>query len=151
IYTVGVMPYAMGDDFHVLDMFGLADPFTAHLDAPFRTTLLPYPGHEKPLPRPWVAARLFDPKTVANPGQLPDPGPSSLSANSTRTTLQDQVGFARATLQCPAVEKLTNSSKAPLTVGRFFRNIFDSFSNTALHIPPDPETAFHKFCGGTPS
>jgi len=42
------------------------------------------------------------------------------------------------------------SSTSKLTVGRFFHNIADSFANTRLRIPPDPETAYRKFCGDTP-
>jgi hypothetical protein len=35
-----------------------------------------------------------------------------------------------------------------MTVGRFFSNIFDSFSNTRMHIPADPIEAERQFCGG---
>jgi hypothetical protein len=34
-----------------------------------------------------------------------------------------------------------------MSPSRFFRNILNSFTNTRLRIPPDPETAYRKLCG----
>jgi arabinofuranosyltransferase len=45
---VGAVSYAMGPEFHVLDVLGLADTFTAHLDSSH--TLAALAGHEKALP-----------------------------------------------------------------------------------------------------
>jgi hypothetical protein len=39
------------------------------------------------------------------------------------------------------------SAHAPLTAGRFADNMLRSFDNTRLRIPPDPEDAYHRFCG----
>jgi len=61
--------------------------------------------------------------------------------------LDEQIDWARAAWECPAIRRLRASSTAPLTPGRFVRNIVDSFTNTRLRIPPDPETAYRKFCG----
>jgi hypothetical protein len=41
--------------------------------------------------------------------------------------------------------------KAPLTPSRFFGNRIDSFANTRLGIPSDPERAHHELCGNDAS
>jgi hypothetical protein len=42
---------------------------------------------------------------------------------------------------------LKAAATAPLTVDRFFSNILKSVDNARLRIPPDPEAAYHRFCG----
>ncbi|MDQ1460991.1 MAG: arabinofuranosyltransferase, partial [Actinomycetota bacterium] len=49
---IGVVSYALGPRVSVLDLNGLADPIASHLQLVRRG----YPGHEKLLPAPWVAA-----------------------------------------------------------------------------------------------
>ena len=68
-YGVGVTSYRLGTDVYVLDLLGLGDPFTAHLRLDRRTI----PGHEKPLPAPWIAARLFSPTTEPKESDFPVP------------------------------------------------------------------------------
>ena len=56
-YGVGVVSYALGSDTYVLDLLGLGDAFTSHLRLDRRGTI----AHEKPLPFPWIVARLLRP------------------------------------------------------------------------------------------
>jgi arabinofuranosyltransferase len=144
--AIGLMPYALGQNLYVFDVLGLADPVTAHLQIPVRKTLLPYPGHEKELPRPWIAARLIPPGTKVDPNQLPFIETPNIE-QTTGAAFQQQVADARAALHCAPVKRLERSANAPLTVGQFLRNIADSFSNTTLRISPDPEIAQHQLCG----
>jgi hypothetical protein len=58
------------------------------------------------------------------------------------------VADARAALRCREVRRFTASYTEPLTVGRFLRNIGDSFENTALRIPSRPSEARAELCGG---
>jgi hypothetical protein len=59
VYTVGMMGYAMATGFHMIDVLGLADPLTAHLETkPSRTDHPRIAGYDRPLPAPWLAARL---------------------------------------------------------------------------------------------
>jgi len=62
-----------------------------------------------------------------------------------------ETAWARAALQCPAIRDLRGAPSAPLTAATFLSNIYHAISRTTIRIPPDPETAYHSFCGsGTP-
>jgi hypothetical protein len=141
---VGVVSYAMGPEFHVLDLLGLADALTAHLDGSQTRSVLA--GHEKALPAPWIAA-LLTPL-----GSRPDPaaftmGHDQLLAPTTGRAFQEQVAWARAALRCDEIRDIREASAAPLMARRFADNVFRSFDNTRLRVPPDPEDAYHRFCG----
>ena len=82
-----------------------------------------------------------------DPLQLPVTNYFALIPTVQGAAFDDQVRWARAALQCPAVRQLDRDTTAPLTLSRFIGNIVDSFSNTSLRIPPDPETADHALCG----
>src|SRR5439155_15335428 len=56
-WSVGINAYAMGPEVDFFDLLGLADPLTSHLQVAHRGI----PGHEKPLPEPWIVARLIAP------------------------------------------------------------------------------------------
>ena len=147
-HGVGVPGYAVGTDFHVLDQMGLADSFTAHLR--LEPSPVPrFPGHEKPLPAPWVAARVTPEGSTPDPTNFPaldtsKPVPSV-------TEFQEQVAWARAALACDDVTELLEAAEEPLSPGRFTTNLLRSFEHTRLRIPADPEEAYHRFCGpGTP-
>jgi len=149
IFAIGVVPYAAGNRLHVVDLFGLADPISARLKVPTTTSgLLPYPGQEKPLPNPWIAAR-----TAAPDAQIDDTTflnqNNSIIRRAKGAAFDRQVSMARAALDCPPIKQLNRDTEAPLTISRFFGNIFDSFSNTRLRIPPDPTAAYEKLCGTT--
>ncbi len=147
---IGVGPYALGTHLQVFDLLGLADPVTSHLENGKWTGVLPYPGHEKQLPRPWIAARLAPSDTTVDPNRLPDIAFPRI-AQTTGAAFQQQVADARAALSCAPIKRLERSADAPLTVGRFLRNIVDSFSNTSLRFSPNPEIALRELCGGKTS
>lgn len=148
-YALGILGYAMGDDTYVLDLLGLADGFTSHL-ALDQDGLV---GHEKPLPPPWIAARLTEPGAPLTASDFPFPGMFGARP------LEDPRGvpfaqrerIARAALECDDIRNFLRSYTAPLSVGRFFGNVFDSVHNTRFRIPPEPADAFEKFCGRRPS
>jgi hypothetical protein len=63
-----------------------------------------------------------------------------------------QTSWARAALECPTIHALEFGPDQALTVSSFFGDIIHSVSQTTLRIPPNPETAYHRFCGpGTPA
>ena len=60
--------------------------------------------------------------------------------------------MARAALECGGIEEIIDAQNANMSAGRFVHNFLHSFSNTRTRIPPDPEEAYHEFCGpGTPA
>jgi arabinofuranosyltransferase len=145
-WGIGVPGYAVGRDFHVLDQMGLADSFTAHLRR--EPARYQFPGHEKPLPAPWVAARVTPPGSVPDSTNFP-PFPGSRSVSDPE--FREQVAWARAALVCDDIAQLLDSAEAPLSAGRFLTNILRSVEQTRLRIPADPEEAYLRFCGeGTP-
>jgi hypothetical protein len=106
-FGVGIAGYAVGTDFRVLDLLGLADPFTAHLETTgYWNTLRRGPGHEKPLPSPWIAARLTAPGTTPNRRHFPDFGSNPLIPVTAGREFQEQVAWARAALQCDEIDDL---------------------------------------------
>ena len=149
---IGTEPYELGTGVQFLDLLGLADPLTAHLELTHRGR---YSGHEKPLPTPWIAALLTaNGSSTAAFDTIQDQRPAQFTAlipTVSGQQLQIETAWARAALQCPAIHDLEYGPGSPLTVESFFSNIVHSFSRTTLRIPPNPETAYHQFCGpGTP-
>ena len=114
----------------VVDTLGLANPLGAHLTV----TEPGRPGHEKVLPWAWILADYGDPavvdtKTVVN-GVTPE-----------------QVGAARRAMGCGDLKELLDSTRQPMTFGRFWSNLTGSLGRTALVVPADPFAAEKKFCG----
>src|SRR5262249_8905133 len=132
--VMGCMPYAMGTKFYVLDLLGLADPFTSRLETPHLTTLLPYAGHEKQLPRPWIAARLLPEGAPVRPVQLPGGGIYDLAPHAFGPAFDHEIADARAGWDCPAIRRLRESYTSKLTVGRFFSTLVDSSPNTRFRL-----------------
>ncbi len=148
-WGVGVSGYALGTDFHVLDLLGLADPLAAHLETA-HDGVHRFPGHEKPLPAPWVAALVTRPGSRADVRDFPDVKAPLIPATS-GSAFQRQVEWARAALRCGGLARVLAAADAPLTPRRFLANALHSFANTRTRVPPDPEVAYHRFCGaGTP-
>ncbi len=152
-YWIGQGPYELGTSVHVLDLLGLADPLAGHLQLLRRGA---FPGHEKPLPTPWVAALVTAPGT--SPAQLATlqkkrPGEySPLIADTSGEVLAVQTAWARAALTCPTVHALEFGPDRPLSVSVFVSDLFHAPATTTLRVPADPETAYHRFCGpGTPA
>jgi arabinofuranosyltransferase len=146
-YGVGILGYAVGPDTYVLDLLGLGDPFTSHLELPRRGLI----GHEKPLPPPWIAARLTKPGADLTADDFPFPfafgtGP----IDDPRDSFEQRERVARAALHCPDLRDFLESYDAPLTPGRFVGNLIDAIPNTRFRIPPEPADAYEKFCGRAP-
>jgi len=148
---IGVAGYALGPDVDVMDVFGLADPFTSHfISTPSLTSAPRLPGHEKPMPSVWFAARITRDGADAVPADFPNVGSPLIPATEGRE-FRKQVAWARAALQCPRIRGLMAAAESPLTAGRFLDDFVSSFGNTRIRIPPDPKEAYHRFCGhGTP-
>jgi len=144
----GQGPYELGTSVRILDLLGLADPLTGHLQLSRRGA---FPGHEKPLPTPWLVALMTAPGS--SPAQI-----ASLQAQRPRQytalvpevrgrALVVQAAWARAALGCPTIHALEFGPDRPLTFGIFVSDLVHAPSRTALRVPPDPETAYHRFCG----
>jgi arabinofuranosyltransferase len=143
-YGVGIMGYALGPDTYILDLLGLGDSFTSHLELERRGTV----AHEKPLPTPWIPARLLAPgdTTTAEDVKLPalffahpidDPDGQAFAA---------RVRDARRALRCGELRTFLDRTDRPLTVGRFFENIVAAPGATRFRIPPEPRAAVARFC-----
>jgi hypothetical protein len=166
-FGIGAASYAFGANVQVIDLLGLADPFTSHLEiqsvgsrcVPSMPSCTPagfanlggrpIPGHEKPIPTPWLVARFIQPGTAVNPADFP-PGVyiGSMIPLTTGAAFDEQVAWAQAALRCKEISTLLQTSTRPLTPGTFLGNIGRSFSQTSLRIPPDPQTAYRQYCGG---
>lgn len=152
--AIGLVSYVYGTGVDVIDEYGLANPIDAHLQLVHRGLT----GHEKPLPTPWLIALMTRPgsseaqidRLQRNPLNVRMTNPQQAPLY-TGHELAVKTAWARAALECPAIVNFERSYDAPLTVGRFFSNIVHSVSDSTLAIPPDPEAAYHKYCGpGTP-
>ena len=152
-YWVGQGPYELGTGVRVLDLLGLADPLTAHLQLSRRGV---FPGHEKPLPSPWIAALVTAPgSSTAQIAGLQRRRPyqyTPLIPDTRGRALDVQTAWARAALGCPGIEAIEFGPDRPLTVGTFVDDLVHAVSRTVVRVPPDPQTAYHRFCGpGTPA
>ncbi len=149
VWGAGALGYALGPNVYVLDMLGLGDTFTAHLElGPRRVGLA---AHEKPLPAPWVAARLTTSGSNLTFADFPLPpfviGASREIDPPIAETFAMQTAEARRALGCGDIHKLLDAVSGPLTVSKFVSNIFHSFSYTTLRIPAQPHAAMLRFCG----
>jgi arabinofuranosyltransferase len=142
-YGIGISSYALGTDVYVLDALGLADPFTARLQLRVRG----YPGHEKPLPAPWVVARLTAPGSSVDEKIFHGLGWGISPIDDPRGVPFDRrVADARAALECRGIRDLRRSYTGRLTVGRFIDNVVHALRRTRLRIPPEPAMARARFC-----
>ena len=152
-YWAGQGPYELGTSVRTLDLLGLADPLDAHLQLARRGA---FPGHEKPLPTPWIAALLTAPgssttQLAALQGSVPNSF-TPLVPPVTGRALAVQTAWARAALACPTIHRIAFGADAPLTFATFLGDLVHSVAQTTVRIPPDPATAYHRFCGpGVPA
>jgi arabinofuranosyltransferase len=147
-FGVGIGSYALGPDVYVLDMLGLGDAFTSHLELRRRGLI----AHEKPLPTPWVAARLVAPTDVVDANDFPIPEwflPRPLDTPVDPFT--DRVQAAREALACGQLRALMHRVTGDLTPRRFVGNLWHSFADTRLRIPPEPSDAVRTFCDASDS
>jgi len=143
-YGLGVISYSLGPDVYVLDLLGLGDPFSSHLELSHRGLI----GHEKPLPAPWIVARLTPPGTDLTAADFPFPtrfGARPLD-DPGGVPFADRVERARETLACRELGHFLDSYTEDLTPGRFVSNLFRAPGLTALRIPPEPRDAYREFC-----
>lgn len=120
-HNIGLAGVAAGDQVHLVDVNGLADPFASRL----KLTERGRPGHEKTLPVSWVVARFAA-------AEVMDGDPSVLAA--------------RRALECGQLKELQQAVRDPLTLDRFFANIVSSWLLHDLRIPADPADAVSRFC-----
>ena len=142
--AIGALGYALGPDVYIQDMLGLADAFGAHLLLAHRTWLV---GHEKPMPAPWVVAKLALPGSAITAEELsthdkfifpiddPDGQP-----------FEDRVADARFALECGAIRELQDAIASPLTPKRFLANVIAAPRLWSLRVPPEPRDARAAFC-----
>ena len=93
----------------VVDTLGLANPLGAHLTV----TTPGRPGHEKELPWAWILADYGDPAVVESQEVLKGVSPQ-------------QVAAARRAMGCGALKELLDSTRQPMTFGRFWSNLTGS-------------------------
>ncbi len=143
-FGVGIGSYALGANSYVLDMLGLGDAFTAHLKLAHRGVI----AHEKPLPIPWVGARLFAPDAALTPADFPMPQFFiARPIDHPVGTFDDRVAAARRALTCGQLRAFMARVTSPLTLGRFVGNLAHAPSDTSFRIPPEPADAVAKYCG----
>jgi arabinofuranosyltransferase len=143
-FGVGLASYSLGTDVYVLDMLGLGDAFTSHLALHRRGVI----AHEKPLPVPWVAARVLPPGTHVDAADFPMPSfflPRPL--DNPRGTFTERVDTARAALDCGALRDFLGRIDGTLGPRAFLANVWHAAGDTRLRIPPEPADAMARFCG----
>lgn len=122
--TLGLNGTAVPLDGAALDPIGLAYPLAAHSERLAHRRV----GHDKWLPDEWIVA---DRGTRDLPAGL-DPA---------------RVAAARRALACGPLAELHTATRAPLTPGRFLRNVTGAFERTSFRFPNDPVRAEQKLCG----
>jgi arabinofuranosyltransferase len=143
-YGVGISSYALGPDTYILDLLGLGDAFTSHLKLGRRGVV----AHEKPLPIPWIPARLTTPasKVTADDFKLPAFFLARPLDRPGNQTFDARVADAREALTCQRLRDFMDTYTGHLDVSRFISNLGDSFTNSTFRIPPEPREAVAKYC-----
>lgn len=106
-----------------LDPIGLAYPLAAHSEG-FNGRV----GHDKRLPDEWIVAE----RGVAD-GLPPGLDPARVDA-------------ARRALRCEPFAELRAATSAPMTAGRFWRNLTGAVGLTSFRFPNDPVRAEKELC-----
>ncbi|MEW2613698.1 hypothetical protein AB0937_26590 [Streptomyces sp. NPDC047880] len=126
---LGVTGAAAPLDAYVNDAWGLASPVGAHL----ALERWSWPGHEKFLRNYWIFAEW----AAEHPPQR-----DLLRAGASR----EAVAAARAALGCGELAELRESVRAPLTAGRFWRNLTGSVERTRFRFARWPVAAQRALC-----
>lgn len=148
---VGKLGFAIDDDVYLLDGLGLANPISAH------ETLLKrgWPGHEKLLSQPWMAALSTAPGSPVKASNFPRPGAWKFNTSQVVLHRQDdpqgrpfteRVATARAVLDCDTMARFRASYQAPLTWKQFGSNLVHSFAHQRLEISGEPADAARELC-----
>jgi arabinofuranosyltransferase len=129
--TVGLPAFVWGPQVHVMDLLSLTEPVGSHIEQ----TVGRRPGHQKPLPMPWLVADATtgEQLATATPG-WPEASPREVDA-------------ARHALQCGDLARYLRDIREPLTPRRFVANMIDSIHNTLFRIDRDTTRAEHELCG----
>jgi hypothetical protein len=145
--AIGILGYSLGTNVDVFDRLGLADPMTARFRLnPRRPSV---PGHEKPIPAPWAAARLVSPLSRVTLQEFPPLGyPIRDLYVSTPQSFSRDVRDARVAMQCDEVKDFMATYEGSMTPSRFVRNLVASFSNFSFEVAPDPAQARRELCNG---
>jgi arabinofuranosyltransferase len=122
---LGVAAYAAPTDVYVLDGLGLAEPIASRMKVKDRGR----PGHEKVMPRDWMAARYAAPGTNVEGADV----------NGTN--------YARFALACGDLRELKHDITGGTGLGELWRSFIHAPANASLRIPPDAIEAEKKFCG----
>jgi arabinofuranosyltransferase len=143
-FGVGLPSYALGPEVYVIDLLALADPLTAHFELKERAFV---PGHEKPLPAAWLAARYLENGQEFDEDQFPGGtyGVGRLDA-APQGTFTARVTTAQEVLRCEALRDLRTSYTAALTPRRFLANLFDALPRYRFRIPVEPAEARDELC-----
>ncbi|MYY84031.1 hypothetical protein GT044_22665 [Streptomyces sp. SID335] len=107
-----------------LDPIGLAYPLAAHSEGIVNGRV----GHDKRLPDEWIVAE----RGAADVPEGLDP---------------ERVDAARRALRCGPLAELRAATRAPLTMGRFWRNLTGAMERTSFRFPNDPVRAERQLCG----
>ncbi|MFF1375986.1 hypothetical protein [Streptomyces sp. NPDC058308] len=108
-----------------LDQIGLAYPLAAHSESfPGRV------GHDKRLPDEWIVADRGTARGAAD--EKLDPA---------------RVDAARRALRCGPLAELRAATRAPMTAGRFWRNLTGAVGRTSFRFANDPVRAERELCG----
>ncbi|MGW2225371.1 hypothetical protein [Streptomyces formicae] len=108
-----------------VDPLSLAHPLGAHMERSATARA----GHEKPVAPAWLVADLTDPGV---------PLPRGVDPRA--------VAAARHALTCGPLPELRDSVRAPMSPGRFWRNLAGSWQRTAFRFPADPRAAERALC-----
>jgi arabinofuranosyltransferase len=139
-YGVGIAGYVYGTDVTIIDMLGLGDPVAARFELARRGST----GHEKPMPLPWLAARISS--VPVDPASLPDDVFVPLY-ESPPGRFDADTEAAREALDCGDLRALGKAVREPMGPQRFLSNLVSAPRYTFLSVPPDPNDAVDRFCG----
>jgi arabinofuranosyltransferase len=130
---LGLMGYLVPLDQRIVERWGFANTVAAHMAdvEDWRDRL---PGHRKDLGYTWMVALEAAPGAPLPPWQHPELDPARIDA-------------ARRALGCGDLKELLDSTREPMTLKRFWKNLVGAPQRTWLEIPRDPFAAERKFCG----
>jgi arabinofuranosyltransferase len=131
-WYLGVTGETVPLDQRIVEMWGLANTLGAHLEyTPGWDTKLP--GHRKLIDDVWLLALELDPR-------IADPPPGAIAVT------RENLAAARHALSCGDLKRLLDSTREPLTAGRFLDNLLGAWGRTNLRIPRDPFVAERRYC-----
>lgn len=148
---VGKVAYALANDVYVLDALGLANPIAAHEKLRVRG----WPGHEKLMTQPWIAALSTAPGSAVRQSSFPRPTPIRSGTHlvvlpnqgeASGRPFPERVATARGVLGCARMERFVASYSAPLTMRQAMSNLVHSFSNQRLVVDGEPADAAAALC-----